>query len=474
MANFVFIQRLWYEYPGIESICALLKKHGHSARVIIEDSQDKIANRLKSDDVAAFTVMTGMHHWAIQVASAIKQRSGSLTIFGGPHPTYFPEIINEPNIDMISIGESEYAVLELAQALDDKKDITNIKNIWVKKNNLVYKNALRPLISDLDSLPMPDRQVYYASYPSLKNSSHKVFLAGRGCPFDCTFCFNENLRKMYSGLGPYVRFRSPKNIIEEIQYVKKSYPLKTVFFNDDLFISNHKWLREFLPSYKEKIGLPFYACARADTIDDDIAKLLKESGCRVISFAIESGNEKIRNTLLAKRISDQQIIDAAAVLKKYKIKFATYNMVGIPGETLENMLETIALNIKIKTDYPRCSFLTPYPGTKIEQYARDMGYLETTANNILATSQQNQSLIKSRYKNETTNIHYFFQITILFPALFPVIKKLIRFTPNILFRICWMISYFAVFSASEGRNFTEMLFFSLNSFKSLSENKKSP
>ncbi len=472
MANVVFIQRLWYEYPGTEILSAVLKKGGHTTRVIIGEQAEAIIKKLRPGDIAAFSIMTGMHHWAIDIAARIKKQSNLLTVFGGAHPTFFPEMLEENGVDIICRGEGEGSILDLANAIDANTDITGIQNLWVKMGGVVHKNPLRPLIDDLDVIPFQDRTVYYESYPSMLQNPHKIFLAGRGCPFECTFCFNEQLKNMYKGLGKYVRFRSPANIIEEIRVLRSAYPLGTVFFNDDIFVFNHAWLARFLPMYKTEVGLPFYACARADTLREDTVRLLKDAGCQGVSFAIESGNEELRNKVLGKKITNRQIEDAAAMLKKQGIKFATYNIVGIPGETVENALETIELNIRIKTDYPRCSFLTPYPGTKIAEYAVRMGYVESTVDSILPSSQQGGTMLALKNKDRLSNIHAFFHTAVLCPSLFPVIKVLIKLPYNILFRLWWMVTYFFIFSKSEGRSFKEMFLFAVRSFGSFAEKRR--
>lgn len=468
MANITFVQRLWYEYPGVEILSAILKNGGHNVRLIINESPHKMIRNLRPNDIVAFSVMTGMHHWALKTASSIKDNIASTIIFGGAHPTYFPEIINERGVDIICRGEGENALLDLANAVDNKNDFTGIANLWVKKEGKIYKNPLRRLIN-VDSLPFPDRSLYYEGYPSLKNNPHKIFLAGRGCPFECSFCFNEKLKTMYNGLGEYVRLRDPANIINEIKSVRQNYPLKTVFFNDDILILNRKWVKEFLYLYKKEIGLPFYATARADTISEDIVTLLSGSGCKGVSFAIESGNEAIRNGMLCKNISNEKIREAALILHKHGIKLTTYNMIGMPGETLENAFQTVDINIKIKADYPRCSFLTPYPGTRIAEYASRTGHLDSSPDSIPAFSQQSISIIKSKNKNEFANIHSFFQTMVLFPRLIPFIRVLIKLPANILFRAWWAFVYMIVFSKSEGRSIKDMLTFAIRSSRSLLE-----
>ncbi|HLE17951.1 MAG TPA: cobalamin-dependent protein, partial [Syntrophales bacterium] len=158
MANVVFIQRLWYEYPGTGYLSAILRKHGHSTRVIIEESPRRIVKRLLPGDIAAFSVMTGMHHWALGIASHIKKTLGLMTVFGGPHPTYFPDVIEKDAADIICRGEGEYALLDLANAIDNERDFDKIANLWVKSAGTIHKNPLRPLIDDLDTLPLQDRQ----------------------------------------------------------------------------------------------------------------------------------------------------------------------------------------------------------------------------------------------------------------------------------------------------------------------------
>ena len=276
---------------------------------------------------------------------------------------------------------------------------------------------------------------------------------------------------MYAGLGRYVRFRSPANVIDEIISVAKRYTIKTVFFNDDIFILDRKWLEQFLPLYRDTAGLPFCAQARADTLNEDIIKLLKEAGCRTVSFAIESGNEEIRKGILGKKITDDEIIKVAALLKKHGIRFATYNMVGIPGETVEDALKTVDINIKIGTDYPRCSFLTPYPGTRIAEYASKMGYLETSIDSIVPFSQQSGSIIKLKDKNQIINIHSFFQTMVLFPAMRPFFRKLIKLPVNIFFRIWWAFFYIIIFTRSERRSFRDILSFASRSLSSFLEKR---
>lgn len=166
-----------------------------------------------------------------------------------------------------------------------------------------------------------------------------------------------------------MRRRSVNNTIEEIRYVKNQYGFKTAEFEDDIFIIDKNWLLNFLQRYKKEIDLQYLCSVRADLLDDDTARLLKESGCRCVFFGIESGNELIRNSIIGKEVTDEEIINCTRLLKRYRIKFGSNNMVGIPGETVENAIETIEFSKRIGCDYASFNVPVPRPPTKMYEEA---------------------------------------------------------------------------------------------------------
>lgn len=447
MARVVFLQRIWHEYGGPQIISAVLKKYGHRVDLFIGRDSEAFLSQIQPGDIVAFSTMSGEHHWALKVASHIKNKINTLTVFGGAHPTYFPEIIEHPAVDVACCGEGEFAMLDLANAFDKGASLTDIPNLLVKRGNKIKRNNVRHLISDLDSLPFPDREIYY-KYPLLKKSSLKTFMASRGCSFSCSFCFNEKLRSIYSDKGKYVRFRSPRNIINEIEEADSKYGLNSIYFVDDLFALNKEWLEEFVSAYKKKIKKPFVCSSNANTLNEDIIRLLKDSGCTAVSFGVETGNEKLRCALFNKPITNNQIERVSRLLKEYNLKFMTFNMIGFPKETTENALETINLNIKIGADYPRCSILTPYPGTRIAEHFKE----EIKIDDILSTHQQFKISFKVPAPDELYNLHCFFQTAVIFPRSLWLIKRLIKLPPNILFKLWWLMVYFYVFVRSEMRS----------------------
>jgi len=406
-----------------------------------------------------------LHKWVLEIADKIKAKTNKIILLGGPHPTFFPEIINRPPVDIICIGEGEGAIVDLADRLEKKQDITKIKNLWVKKNGKVYKNDLRPLVKDLDSFGPPDREIYYKKYSFLKNNPRKPFFTARGCPYSCTFCFNHSFMKLYRGKGKLVRHREIRSVIQEIKNVKKKYPLKTVYFQDDTFILDTTWVKKFVEVYKKEIRLPFICMVRANLVNEEIIKCLKDSGCEQVFFGIESGNESIREKILKKGITNEQILATGRLLKKYKIRFKTYNMLGLPGETLENAFETVYINRKIKTDYPWCSLLQPYPKTEI--------YENLIESNImlkeLSPDDISQSFFldtKISHQKEIINLQKLFFYAVKFPSLEPLIRKLIKVRPNKLFDIAFLTSYAYVYIKSEKLNILSTLIFGVKSVKS--------
>jgi anaerobic magnesium-protoporphyrin IX monomethyl ester cyclase len=394
-----------------------------------------------------------MHTWAVQTAQAVKAaHPDCLVVLGGPHPTFFPEVIEASGIDIICRGEGEEALVELAEALDSDTVTDHILNLWVKgPDGSIIRNDVRPLIQDLDTLPDPDR-LLYSGYPDLSESTVKVVMSSRGCPFDCTFCFNHQMAQLYRGKGRYVRHRSPEAVIDEIKGLQSRFPIGRIYFADDTFALDRNWLIRFLPQYGAAVHLPFHCLIRINQIDEEITRLLCTNGCETVFFGIESGDENLRNEILRKGISDHDIREGAALLKKHGISFRTYNIVGFPGETFEQALRTVSLNIEIGTDFPWCSIFTPYPGTRLAEYAAESGYC---AKDLTVDSFQSSFFITSILNNPDTNrlvnLHKFFQTVVLFPRLLPLVRLLVRIPANPLFRLWFSLVYFIVYIRSEGR-----------------------
>ena len=425
MARILFVQNFWFEYLGTMILSGILKREGHVVDLLIDPKRAKLLQAIEAfnPDIIGMYTTSGSHGWVLETAKIIKKNSDVMILLGGPHPTFFPEIIKEDAIDVICIGEADEAISELAVCIDNHQDVAGIKNLWIKVDGVVQQNPLRPLLTDLDSLPAPDRALYY-KYSILRKSPSKHFISGRGCPFNCSFCCNRAYKTLYQNLGPMVRRPSPEKICREIQEVKRNYPLKSVRFDDEVFLLQPDWLLDFLDQYKQQVNLPFSCLIRADLLTEQLARAMKKAGCYIAYFGVESGNDEIRNHILGKGVDRDQIIYSAGLLRRNKIKIGTFNMVGMPGETFENAWETVRLNQIIRSDQPWCSIIQPYPGTELEENAKKAGYLDCNYGvNDLQQSYFNDSVITNPDSPKLVVLQKLFYLAVKFPCLSGMIKK---------------------------------------------------
>jgi radical SAM superfamily enzyme YgiQ (UPF0313 family) len=445
MAKILFIHKLWYESIGVMQISAVVKNAGHESYLYMDNGSAykliQFIGEIKPD-IIGYSIMTGQHHWALETASILKRKLKTikpLIVFGGPHPTFSPEIIDNEPVDIICRGEGEGAVLDLMNSIENKKSFLNIPNLWVKKNGEIIKNILRPLIKDLDSLPFLDRDLFY-KYSYFRDNPNKMVMASRGCPFNCSFCFNEKYRELYNIKGSKIKRRGYQNVIEEIELLKRKYKkTRIVRFHDDIFTFDKEWLDNFLKLYKRKIMLPFMCYIKAGLDDEETIKKLSETGCVGVTFGIETGNENLRFRLLNKKISNRQICHTAYLLKKYKIPFYVNNIFFIPEISIDNVWETVAMNQKIKADYVVASIFQPLPGTSINESLFKTGAIKEGYLNDIKNI-YSFSAVKSKNEDIEKNIYYLFYLLVKFPWITPFVKQVIKCRPNILFSLIFKIT----------------------------------
>ncbi len=468
MASLLFLQNLEYEFLGPMYVSAMAKKYGHECKLAIGNTLVEfrpVIEKMKPD-VVGFSIMSGSHKWALEVARQLKRDYNIPNIFGGAHPTFFPSFVEEEGVDMILRGEGEESMVDVLNRMDQNKSLTDIPNVWLK-NGRVYQNDVRGLRSDLDDYPFPDRTLYDDVDGRLDRSIRNV-ITSRGCPWHCSFCFEDAMRELYDGKGKYVRIRNIDTVIEECVALRDTTDVRAIYFADDVFGMSRQWLYEFLPRYKKEVGLPFICLVRADIVsqDKEYAYRLAEGGCKSVFFGVESGNEGLRNKVLLKSLTDAQIETAAEYLHDAEIPFRTYNITALPGETLDDAFSTVNLNIKIKTDYPWCSVFSPFPGTALTDYAIQEGYLDRDFDpDQLSRSFFTDTKMKHPAADQLENLQKFFQTAVLWPWSFPIIKRLIRLKPNLLFRLWFGFVYFYVYVKSEQRGFWRTLKFGLKNYQ---------
>jgi radical SAM superfamily enzyme YgiQ (UPF0313 family) len=424
MARVIFIQDFAHEYFGVMYLSAYLKKHGHQCDVIIEHAEKNWVKAVEdfNPDILAFSVLTGSYKWAVDKARFLKEKLNKPVVFGGVHVFLNPEkTIEEPCIDAVCTGEGEIAFLQLCDTLDNGKLNTEQPGFWFRlADGSIKKNKPAPLVEDLDSLPFPDRAIYW-KYEKIRNRPTVSLLGSRGCPYTCAYCFIPAAKKVFEKQGKFIRERTPANILLELEECLKLAPHKEMaHFVDDHFGNNRALYLEVLRGVsKLKNGTMRWGGAiRIERFNkEEYVRELAKTNAGLFGIAVECGDEKYRKEVLKRDVKNDEIIDAVNLARKYGIRFNTMNMVGLPGETFEQVLMTIDLNIKLKPAYASAVVYQPYPGTTLHEYAVEHHFLEANVSDKLGISYFDRYLKNDKEFNRIVNLQRVFGTIVTFPFL---------------------------------------------------------
>ncbi len=399
------------------SISAVLRQHGHQTRLhFLDFNRPTIKDFQQIRDFApgivAIPVYTGWQRGILGFCRQLKAKSGVPIILGGPHPTYCPEVLAAEAVDYICVGEAEVAFPEMVDRLEQGRPVADIPGIWLKENGAIIRNGASRL-PHLPDLPPMDIDLYCQASEAIRRQDNREFSLNRGCPFPCTYCNEPSLRAIYG--GAVVRSKTVDQALEEIHQVYAKYPLKSVFFTSDNFFLEKDFARRFLPRFKREIGVPFSCQMRVELIDAEVARILKESGCAMVGVGVESGSPRVRKEILGRTMSNEGLIRGCRHLQEQGIRINTYNMIGIPGETFAEALETVKLNIDINPTNSGCSFFQPYPGTKITEKMLQEGVITQKIFDQLPTSFYKRSAIIKQDEHKWINLHRLFQLLVLYP-----------------------------------------------------------
>ena len=298
---------------------------------------------------------------AVQLAKEIVPSICTI-VKGAPFLTYNTNTIYEnPFIDYVIMGEAELTLKDILDGVPDNE----ILGICYRENFQPVKNDKRPFIDNLDILPFPARHLVDNSiYRRPDNGKvQAVIKVARGCPFHCFFCLATPVS------GAKVRTRSPENIVAELKECVEKYNIKNFLFWSDIFNFNREWTLELCQKIIESgLKITWSSNTRADTMDDEMAKMMYKSGCRLVSIGVESGSQKMLDNI-GKKITLDDIRNTVKILKKNKIKIYNYFVIGLPWETEETVEETIKFAIELDSNFISFYTATPLPGTKYFAYA---------------------------------------------------------------------------------------------------------
>jgi anaerobic magnesium-protoporphyrin IX monomethyl ester cyclase len=437
-------QEMSYEPQGIMSLSAVLKRAGHDVALTVANLEDPVAvARAYRPDLLCFSVLTGSQQAYFALNRRLKAALSSeravaglpalFSAFGGPHATFFPDIISEPEIDGVCVGEGEGALVDLADALSRGEQPTAIPNWWFKVQGEIVKNPVRPLVNRLSDLPRPDRSIIYDKHRSLASSGIKHFISSRGCPYNCTYCFNHAYYQIYQAERRGYQ-RQVDELIDEVLYVKENWPLNQVVFVDDLFIIHTDWLAELAEKWPQRVGLPFFCNARANMLVKDPQKvaLLKKAGCHTVSMGIETANDHIRMDLLKRRMTNTDIAAAGRMVRDAGMELTATNILGLPTSTLDDDLATMRLNAQARVSYGYAFLFQPYPGTELGQFTRDHDLMAGTFDDIgeIAWDHSILQFDTPAHRSQVEHLQRLFGLGAEHPRLEPLIQRLIRLPHN--------------------------------------------
>ena len=389
----------------IELLSALAIREGFQTFFTVEQDYD-LREELKEirPDIVALSAKTGGYTTTtLPYARLAKELNPDvIVIVGGPHVTFDQSLIEDDAIDIVIAGEADKAWTEVLRALAGKKTVSHIKNVFTKENwygafKVMPLPERRTHLDNrleenyLDTLPYLDRKVVYDKVPHLAKFPMRSFMTSRGCPYECTYCFEPEFNDIYKGKGkPHQRY-SPERVVAELKDMVKRYPTQFIKFYDDIFwihpkLEQDPWLIEFAERYRKEIHLPFFLLTRCNILTEDHLKLLKPAGLHSMTMSIEAGNDYVRSEVIRRHMSKEHILNAFDLCYKYGVKTFANTILGIPvhpeklkelgKKNIELDIESLDINIRCRATFGEYTIIHPYAGTPFNRYVQENGWFK--------------------------------------------------------------------------------------------------
>lgn len=359
---------------GIAYIAAMLEKYGHKVKIYDGIAEGGLigdfVRELNSYDIVGLTVNSSFAYRAKETAKAIKEKDKDVLVAGGgAHANTIPlDLLKDHHFDFSVIGEAEMTFCELAESIDKGKGISDIKEekcikglaFLDKESKLTYTEP-RPLIKNIDDIPMPARHLlpmHLYKMTEARSSRHPThsMMTARGCPFSCTFCFQDIYKKTY-------RTHSPKRVVDEMELLKNKYGAREIAIWDEHFTLVKGRVIEICKEIKARgLDIPWSCASRLDGVNEEMLKEMRSAGCEFIAYGVESGSERMLK-IIKKLETKDSMRKGFQMTKDAGIKIRGYFMLGLYGETLEEMQETIDFAKELEPDVVGFTLWVPFPGT---------------------------------------------------------------------------------------------------------------
>ena len=377
---------------GLGQMSAILKQAGHETGLL--NVNDKLGfamdlGRIKREalafkpDLIGFSAVTNQYPNALRIAQALKPVLPVPFVGGGVHFTMAPELAMEDGAwDFICVGEGEGALLDLVERLGQGQPADDIPNLVFRRDGKIIRNPVRPFVS-VESLPPTDYELFDFQRMIDAKSGWVSLMASRGCPFRCSYCFNHRMVDIYrrdTGLTGrqlnYIRMRPPQDVADEVRHILDNYRNITMFiFDDDILTLKNDYLRELCHLYQEITTIPFVCNAHVRYFDEETAAILKDAGCRMVKFGLESGSPRVREQILHRRMSNDEIARAFATAHNAGLQTSAFVMLGLPDETMDDLDLTIDLLARIRPSRFRWSVFFPFVNTDAYEMSLEGGHI---------------------------------------------------------------------------------------------------
>ncbi len=379
---------------GIQYLAAVLNQAGHEALVYYDASlsreyvaqalpfqgvfsinRDAVCREIMAlkPDLIGFSMNSFSYAENLSLIKRLKRAyPEAVVVCGGVHVTMLPQVVlKNPEINFIVVGEGELAVARLANALSESSlDAVQamppemLPGVWNMRQGTVIDRGAGPLVTDLDTLPFPEK----SPYQQANRVFNRVYLtaASRGCLYKCTYCDSASTMALYRQCGAnFYRVRSVENVIAELRTARERYQTRWIEFFDDVFGANLAWLREFSSAYRKEIGLPYGIQTSPLLLDEERIRLLAESGCATLEVGLQSANEEVRGTLLNRHEKNDKVREVVTQARAAGIFVGLDFIVNLPGETPGHLSEILEFIRQSRPQHVYLSYLTYLPGTAI-------------------------------------------------------------------------------------------------------------
>ena len=372
-------------------------------------------------DLIGFSVHSGMINEAGEVTAELKKHFDLPVIWGGAGPTLEPDRCLSMT-DIICTGEGDEVIVELANRIDRRQELSGVIGTWSRLNGEEIKTPKRELPA-MDSLAAPnwdpdfyikiDNDALETRVDPLENKEFGI-ITQRGCPFSCSFCIESKHQELF-GKKEHLRRKSPQLVIEELKAAKENLDIETIWFYDDVFTINPRWLKEFLPLYKKEIDMPFWCFTYPTTHNKETLQLLKDHGCTSVSMGVQTGSQRLLNGVMNRPTDLDRVIEAAQEIVDTGLVGQFDLIVKIHAETVEDMEETFQMLLRMPKEMVTYSFaeMVVYP---TYQYKTDIDQIISTNDDLEQTYKGG-----SQFVNDEDN-QYFVKLYRLTRTKMPVEK----------------------------------------------------